>query len=68
MANSDQCAVAEDGSLLDASKIMFYNDPNDNNPLPNLVPESHHSGHVTQPSAHITDPNNLEASASVSCK
>ncbi|KAH9006650.1 hypothetical protein EDB83DRAFT_2532949 [Lactarius deliciosus] len=34
MATSDQCAVAADGSLLDASAIPFYNDPDDDNPLP----------------------------------
>jgi hypothetical protein len=34
-APSDQCAVAADGSLLDASEILFYNDPDDNTPLPN---------------------------------
>ena len=33
--HSDQCAVAADGSLLDTSKIIFYNDPVDDNPLPN---------------------------------
>ena len=36
-SSSDQCAVAEDSSLLDASKILFYNDPDDNNPLPNSI-------------------------------
>ena len=35
VAPSDQCAVAADGSLLDASEILFYNDPDDNTPLPN---------------------------------
>jgi hypothetical protein len=34
-APSDQCAVAVDGSLLDASEIVFYNDPDDDTPLPN---------------------------------
>ena len=34
-ASSDQCAVAADGSLLDASAITFYNDPDNNTPLPN---------------------------------
>ena len=32
---SDQCALAADGSLLDASAITFYNDPDDDTPLPN---------------------------------
>lgn len=31
--HSDQCAVAADGSLLDASKIIFYDDPDDDVPL-----------------------------------
>ena len=35
MATPDQCALAADGSLLDASAIPFYNDPDDNTPLPN---------------------------------
>ena len=34
MATSDQCAVAADGSLLNASAIVFYNDPDDDTPLP----------------------------------
>src|SRR5271155_5321723 len=83
-APSDQCAVAADGSLLDASEIVFYNDPDDDTPLLNfnsattstnlhpffrggpapskIVAGSRCSTHVTCPSAHITDPNNLEAS------
>lgn len=36
-SNSDQCAVAEDGTLLDASRIAFYNDPDDDTPLPDSV-------------------------------
>jgi hypothetical protein len=34
MATSDQCAVGADGNLLDASAITFYNDPDDDTPLP----------------------------------
>ncbi|KAK6981295.1 hypothetical protein R3P38DRAFT_3376237 [Favolaschia claudopus] len=34
MTSTDQCAVGPDGQLLDASKIVFYNDPDDANPLP----------------------------------
>jgi hypothetical protein len=91
MATSDQCAVAADGSLLDASAIIFYNDPNDNTPLPSsstattstqvhpffragpapsqVVARSHHSACVICPSAHITDPNNLEGlGPTVICK
>ena len=33
-ASSEQCAVAVDGSLLDVSAIVFYNDPDDDTPLP----------------------------------
>lgn len=82
-APSDQCAVAADGSLLNASEIVFYNDPDNDTPLPNnsatmsthlhpffqgspapskIVAGSHRSAGVTRPSAHVTDPNNLEAS------
>ena len=35
-APSDQCAVAADGSLLDASEIVFYNDPDNDTPLLNF--------------------------------
>jgi hypothetical protein len=34
-ANPDQCALAVDRSLLDASAIIFYNDPDNDTPLPN---------------------------------
>lgn len=34
---SDTCALNADGSLKDASDITFYNDPDDDVPLP-LVP------------------------------
>ena len=68
-SNSNQCALAADGTLLDASKIVFYNDPDDDIPLPtgsnnsNLFPivSSRCSGRVTRPSARVLDPNNLEA-------
>jgi hypothetical protein len=86
MAATDQCALAADGSLLDASAIIFYNDPDDDIPLPSsnstststrvhpffrrspapskIVAGSRRSTRTTRPSARITDPNNLEASAS----
>ncbi|KAF5370479.1 hypothetical protein D9615_009743 [Tricholomella constricta] len=32
--SAEQCALAADGSLLDASDIVFYNDPDDEVPLP----------------------------------
>jgi hypothetical protein len=64
-SSTDQCAVAEDGGLLDASQINFYHDPDDDQPLPKsvsttLVATSRRSGRATRPSARITDPNNLE--------
>lgn len=34
MTSSDQCALAADGTLLDAEDITFYNDPDDDIPLP----------------------------------
>lgn len=34
MADPNQCALAADGSLLDAADIIFYNDPDDDAPLP----------------------------------
>jgi hypothetical protein len=69
-ASIDQCAVAADGSLLDASQIVFFDDPDDDKPLSNINPASSsnnlhcRSGRVTRPSARITDPNNIEASVS----
>ncbi|KAM6493884.1 hypothetical protein JOM56_010245 [Amanita muscaria] len=35
---ADQCALGPDGTLLDASKILFYNDPDDETPLPPVPP------------------------------
>jgi hypothetical protein len=71
-SNSDQCALDADGTLLDASEIVsFYNDPDDDDPLPTgsnnseskLFPvvSSRRSGRKTRPSARVLDPNNLEA-------
>ena len=40
MAAPDQCALAADGSLLNASAIIFYNDPDDDTPLPNSAATS----------------------------
>jgi hypothetical protein len=37
MAAPDQCAIAADGSLLDASAIVFYNNVDDDTPLPNSM-------------------------------
>jgi hypothetical protein len=73
-SNSDQCALAADGTLLDADRILFYNDPDDDIPLPSVptgsnnsdsdlfpVVSSRRSGRKTRPSARVLDPNNLEA-------
>ena len=85
MAAPDQCALAADGSLLDASAIVFYNDPDDDTPLPGsaatstplhpffrgnpapgkIAAGSRRSARVTRPSARVTDPNNVEASAAM---
>ena len=46
MATSDQCAVAVDGSLLEASAIIFYNNPDDDTPL--LQPKSNSANPFTQ--------------------
>lgn len=32
--DSDQCVIGPDGNLLDANQIIFYNDPDDAEPLP----------------------------------
>ena len=73
MANPDQCALAADGSLLDAADITFYNDPDDDAPIPassstlhlifqaKNIAGSRRSVHITRPSAQITDPDNAEA-------
>src|SRR5271155_2998013 len=76
MVNPDQCALAADGSLLDAADITFYDDPDDDAPIPKLtassttlhpifqaknIAGSRHSVRITRPSARITDPDNAEA-------
>ncbi|KAK7025717.1 HAT family dimerization domain-containing protein [Favolaschia claudopus] len=68
MASTDQCAIGADGQLLDASKITFYNDPDDPNPLPAVKLNSTATGgqatQITQffrkASSRLTDPNNAE--------
>jgi hypothetical protein len=55
VALSDQCAAA-DGSHLDASEIVFYNDPDDDTPLPNSNSASQsHFYHIflTVSSSHV---------------
>ncbi|KAJ7873014.1 hypothetical protein B0H13DRAFT_1895123 [Mycena leptocephala] len=40
MSAGDQCALGPDGKLLPASEIAFYNDPDDEHPLPPVKPSS----------------------------
>lgn len=47
--NHDQPALGLDGQLLDASKIIWYNDPDDDHPI---QPAQH--GHSTRSSARVT--------------
>lgn len=76
MPSADQCAVGPDGKLLDAKDITFYNDPDDNDPLPRsgststpaggqAVPITNFfprtSGRQRKESSRLTDPNNAEA-------
>ena len=88
------CAQDENKNLLSPSKIQWYNDVNDEAPMPgsnaaassspappvassskfkpstithffvaNNVAGSQRSNRITQPSARVTDPNNMEARA-----
>jgi hypothetical protein len=49
MANPDQCALAADGSLLDAADITFYDDPDDDAPIPSLTASSKASSSTLHP-------------------
>jgi len=51
---TDQCSLATDGTLLDASQIPWYNDPDDNVPLPTAW----HSTCIACPAPKLIDPNN----------
>ncbi|KAJ7236161.1 hypothetical protein C8J57DRAFT_1530264 [Mycena rebaudengoi] len=64
---SEQCAVGPDGKLLDAKTIVWYNDPDDAQPLPtaptSTIPSffgPRRTGRVSVPSARVTDPDNAE--------
>jgi hypothetical protein len=73
MAVGDQCAVGPDGQLLPSSEIIFYNDPDDDHPLPPVKTSStratniteffqrRSSGQISRPSARVSDPNNAES-------
>jgi hypothetical protein len=67
------CAVGPDGTLLDASKIVWYNDADDDAPLStakglaNRLPSpkiasSRRPQRTVRPSAKASDPNNAESS------
>ncbi|KAF7372131.1 hypothetical protein MVEN_00072000 [Mycena venus] len=68
-----QCAVGPDGQLLPASEIIFYNDPDDDHPLPPVKTSStkatniteffqrRSSSRISRPSARVSDPNNAES-------
>ncbi|KAF7364524.1 HAT family dimerization domain-containing protein [Mycena venus] len=74
MSSGDQCAVGPNGELLDASEIQFYNDVDDNVPLPPVSDEIstpaagqatlqqyfHRSDRPRKQSSRLTDPNNAE--------
>ncbi|KAJ7212470.1 hypothetical protein B0H12DRAFT_378867 [Mycena haematopus] len=62
MSSTDQCAVGADGELLPASKIIFFNDPDDANPLPPVSDASlfRRSGRSRKQSSRLTDPDNAE--------
>ncbi|KAG2128027.1 uncharacterized protein EDB93DRAFT_1109098 [Suillus bovinus] len=47
-----------DGTLLDASQIQWYNDPNDDTPLPVLPAQARCSTHIPCPAPKLVDPNN----------
>ncbi|KAG1882497.1 hypothetical protein F4604DRAFT_1921685 [Suillus subluteus] len=52
---ADQCGLGADGTLLDTSQIQWYNDPDDDTPLP---PAARHSTHIPCPAPKLVDPNN----------
>jgi hypothetical protein len=52
---ADQCGLGADGTLLDASQIQWYNDPNDDIPL---LPTIRRSTHIPRPACKLVDPNN----------
>jgi hypothetical protein len=66
---TDQCAVGPDGQLLDASQIQFFNDGDDDTPLPSsrlTVSSASDASTVLPrgprtriPAAKITDVNNI---------
>ena len=60
------CAVGPDGSLLDADKIVWYNDADSSEPIATTNPPttveavSRRSGRAIRPSNKLVDPDNVE--------
>jgi hypothetical protein len=54
---ADQCALGADGTLLDASQIRWFNDPDDDTPL---LPTANArcSTRIPRPAPKLVDPNN----------
>ncbi|KAG2158269.1 uncharacterized protein EDB93DRAFT_1246123 [Suillus bovinus] len=48
----------QDGTLLDASQIQWYNDPDDDTPLPVLPAQACRSTRIPHPAPKLVDPNN----------
>ncbi|KAG2153473.1 uncharacterized protein EDB93DRAFT_1248738 [Suillus bovinus] len=48
----------QDGTLLDASQIRWYNNPDDDTPLPVLPAQAHRSTRIPCPAPKLVDPNN----------
>ncbi|KAG2158274.1 uncharacterized protein EDB93DRAFT_1246129 [Suillus bovinus] len=55
---ADQCGLGADGTLLDASQIQWYNDPDNDTPLPVLPAQARRSTHIPCPAPKLVDPNN----------
>jgi len=54
---TDQCALGADGTLLDASQIRWFNDPDDDTPLLPTA-NARRSTRVPRPAPKLVDPNN----------
>src|SRR6267154_2889412 len=52
---ADQCGLGADGTLLDASQIQWYNDPDDDIPL---LPTARRFTRISRPAPKLVDPNN----------
>lgn len=75
---AEQCAIGSDGQLLEADKIPWFNDPDDELPLPSppaaststrripvtIVAGYRRTGRISHPSRCLVDPDNAEATSS----